>query len=299
MTGAVDDLLTEWAGYASGLQLAALPPNVQERATWLVLDTAGAIIAGIPEAVARQARACLPAVAASGLEGAILLGVLAQAADLDETNLGAGCHIACTVIPAAMAAAAARPCTGATFLAAIVAGYELEAAIGRTVAPGHGSRGWHPTGTLGTFGAAAAASRILGLGPDLLAGALAIAGTQAAGTKSTFGSGAKALNSGKAAANGLLSARLAAAGMAGGGSPLADSRGFLSAAGAPESAIPAPGSQALLDNHFKFLPCCIETHAVALATANLVREEGQELAGGAGSRAGAERASDGRSARRR
>ncbi len=149
MARTTDDPLADWAGYASGLQFAVLAPEVQERAAWLVLDTTGAIIAGIPEAAARQARACLSGTGASELETAILLGVLAQAADLDETNLGAGSHIACTVVPAAMAAAAAHTCTGAAFLAAVVAGYELEAAVGKALVPGHGSRGWHPTGYSG------------------------------------------------------------------------------------------------------------------------------------------------------
>jgi len=70
-------------------------------------------------------------------------------------------------------------------------------------------RGWHVTATVGTFGAAAAAGRLLGLDARRLAHALGIAGTQAAGLTQSFGTMAKPLHPGKAAMNGLLAALLA------------------------------------------------------------------------------------------
>jgi 2-methylcitrate dehydratase PrpD len=74
--------------------------------------------------------------------------------------------------------------------------------------PAHYDRGFHSTGTLGAFGAAAAAGLLLGLDEDQMTVALGLAGTQAAGLKAMFGTMAKPFHAGKAAANGVLAARL-------------------------------------------------------------------------------------------
>jgi 2-methylcitrate dehydratase PrpD len=71
------------------------------------------------------------------------------------------------------------------------------------------------TATVGTFGAAAAAGRMLGLDARPLAHALGLAGTQAAGLTQSFGTMAKPLHPGKAAMNGLLAALLARQGFTG------------------------------------------------------------------------------------
>jgi hypothetical protein len=75
--------------------------------------------------------------------------------------------------------------------------------------------GFHATGTVGCFGAAAACARLLGLDADATAQALGIAGTQASGLKSQFGTMCKPFHAGKASHNGLLAARLAARGFSG------------------------------------------------------------------------------------
>ena len=96
---------------------------------------------------------------------------------------------------------------------AFVAGYELQCRLGLLLAPGHYNvLGFHATGTLGSFGAAAACAHLLGLDAEQFATALGIAGTQAAGLKSMFGTMCKPLHAGKAAYHGLLAARLAARG---------------------------------------------------------------------------------------
>lgn len=92
-------------------------------------------------------------------------------------------------------------------------------------------RGFHPTGNVATFGAAAAASRLLNLGPDRTAMALGLAATQAAGLLASGGTMAKPFHSGKAAFNGLLSARLAARGFIGKADALGAPAGFLTTHG--------------------------------------------------------------------
>src|SRR2546430_1272963 len=76
---------------------------------------------------------------------------------------------------------------GRETLAAFVAGFETECRLGALVMPAHYAVGWHATGTLGTFGAAAAGAHLLGLDLDQWQTALGIAGTEAAGLKSMFG----------------------------------------------------------------------------------------------------------------
>jgi 2-methylcitrate dehydratase PrpD len=102
--------------------------------------------------------------------------------------------------------------SGRDVVAAFVAGVETECRLGAVMGAGHYAVGWHATGTMGTFGAAAACASLLGLAEEPWLHAFGLAGTQAAGLKSVFGSMAKPLHAGKAAANGLLAARLAANG---------------------------------------------------------------------------------------
>src|SRR5438477_12251814 len=111
-----------------------------------------------------------------------------------------------------------------------VAGYEAECRIGRAVGVDHYQRGFHATGTVGTFGAAAACSRLLGLDAPTIAVALGIAGTQAAGLKSMFGTMGKPLHAGKASVNGLLAARLASRGFTANAAVLETEQGFGEAA---------------------------------------------------------------------
>src|SRR5205807_5196095 len=95
----------------------------------------------------------------------------------------------------------------------------------------HYQRGFHATGTVGTFGAAAACARLLELDAATTAVALGIAGTQAAGLKSMFGTMGKPLHAGKATANGLLAARLAARGFTANPAVVETEQGFAEAAG--------------------------------------------------------------------
>lgn len=251
--------------------LAELPGDVIRRGRYVLLDTIAAALGGRGETASVQLRELFskePSL--SGLDNALLLGVAAHAADLDETNVSANCHIAAAVVPALWGMTFERDINGRVLLEALVAGYEVEALIGRALAPRHGQRGWHPSGTLGTFGAAAAVSHALGLDQHATWRALAIAATQASGVKAVFGSSAKPFNLGRAAQSGLLAARLAEIGMTLPGDPFEFMRGFFAAAGATPISIGSEPRHPILDNHFKFLPCCIETHAAAYGASKAV-----------------------------
>ena len=99
--------------------------------------------------------------------------------------------------------------------------------VGSLVMCSHYERGFHSTATVGSFGAAAAARLLLDLDESQMAIALGLAGTQAAGLKSMFGTMAKPFHAGRAAANGVLAARLVARGFTANPGVLAVAQGFV------------------------------------------------------------------------
>ncbi len=102
--------------------------------------------------------------------------------------------------------------SGRDFVNAFVTGVEVESKISEWMLPDHYKRGLHSSGTVGTFGAAAAAARLLGLTGDKLAHAIGIAASLAAGIRVNFGTMTKPLHVGRAAENGITAALLAARG---------------------------------------------------------------------------------------
>jgi 2-methylcitrate dehydratase PrpD len=153
--------------------------------------------------------------------------------------------------------------SGAALIGAFVAGVEVECQLGRWLNPEHYARGFHATGTLGTFGAAAAAAHLLGLPEPLWLHAFGLAGTQAAGLKSAFGSMAKPLHAGRAAQTGLMSALLASGGFLAHPSILEADQGFFATHAGPRlmAAEVQPDGFALRDTLFKYHAACHLTHA--------------------------------------
>jgi 2-methylcitrate dehydratase PrpD len=145
------------------------------------------------------------------------------------------------------------------------------------LAPGHYNvLGFHATGTLGSFGAAAACAHLLGLGAEEYVAALGIAGTQAAGLKSMFGTMCKPLHAGKAAYHGLLAARLAQRGFTSRGDVVECAQGFARTHSPdyhPDKALATPpGGFYLRNNLFKYHAACYMTHA-PIEAARLLREQ--------------------------
>jgi 2-methylcitrate dehydratase PrpD len=174
-------------------------------------------------------------------------------------------HPSVAILPGLLALAEQKKASGRELITGFVSGYEAACRIGAALQPGHYDRGFHATGTIGTFGAAAACARLLGLPADVTAVALGIAGTEAAGLKSQFGTMCKPLHAGKAAQNGLLAARLAARGFTGRGDIIECDQGFAATQGAHFSPAAAfaepPGGFHILANLFKYHAACYFTHA--------------------------------------
>jgi 2-methylcitrate dehydratase PrpD len=158
---------------------------------------------------------------------ALINGAASHAIEFDDIFRDAIYHPGTPVISAALAAAQGRGASGEALLRGIVAGYEVSTRIGVAVNPAH-YEFWHTTGTVGSFGAAAAAAVILGLDAERTMHALANAGTLAAGLQQAFRSDAmsKPLHSGHAAECGLTMALAAEAGVTGAPDLLEGKAGF-------------------------------------------------------------------------
>lgn len=271
------------AAYWAAARYEDLPETVVLAAKRFLLDTLAAGVAGgrtaVVESVVAAMRAggsgrgdatlwgradTLPAAAA-----ALVNGTASHALELDDFG---GCgHSGAVVVPAVCALAESRPATGRQALVAIVAGYDIASRI--LVGSGgyrpHNEHGWHSTGTCGSFGAAAAAAKLLNLPADIFTQALGIAGTFTGGLWAFLVDGAlvKRFHPGKASDTGVSAALLAQAGMSG---PIyvldAPWGGFYStyAAGVatPEQAVAELGAEFhILRSGIKPYACCRTLHS--------------------------------------
>jgi 2-methylcitrate dehydratase PrpD len=263
-----------------------LPQEAFEVGKQALLDYLGVTLAGMNEPLSRILRA--QATEAGGHSQASVLGTpqqlsLEQAAlingaaghahDYDDVHNAMSGHPTVPVAPAVLALAEYRRASGAQLLDAFCTGVDVECILGRYAGPGHYAHGWHNTGTLGTFGAAAAAARLYQLDTEATLRALGIAGTQAAGLKSQFGSMCKPLHAGRAAATGLQSADLARLGFGSCPDILENPQGFMATQSDTASvdrfvaALAVPSYTQ--DICFKYHAACYLTHSAIEATRTL------------------------------
>src|SRR3954462_2669328 len=283
-----DGLTRGLAARATAVSYDALPEAVRALARQCVLDYFGVALAGaddpllsmlpgalmeaggMPQASVIGHQARLP-----GLSAALLNGAIGHALDYDDVNLAMPGHPSVAILPALIALAEARQSSGREVIAAFVAGYETACRIGSALRPGHYNLGFHATGTVGAFGAAAACARLLGLDAEATARALGIAGTQAAGLKSQFGTMCKPFHAGKASQNGLLAARLAARGFSSRPNLVECEQGFALTHGPdfhPEAALAEPSNGFhIYANLFKYHAACYLTHG-PIECAHAIRE---------------------------
>jgi len=217
-----ESITYQLAHYASTLSYEDIPETVCTVAKHCLLDWFGVTIAGAQdpasqlmfeeclETGATPSQATLPGknVKLPVLQAALANGFFSHVLDFDDVHLAIPGRPTAPIAPAVIALSERDKLSGRYLLTAFVAGIELTCHVGLLLTPKHYDLGWHTTGTVGTFGAAAAASRLLNFSPDECATALGIAATQAAGLKCMFGTMCKPLHAGKAASNGLYAALL-------------------------------------------------------------------------------------------
>jgi 2-methylcitrate dehydratase PrpD len=267
-----------------------LPEEVRELARQCVLDYFGVGLAGADDELARilldeqseaggatQAAVIGHAARLPIAAAALVNGAITHALDYDDVNLAMPGHPTVSILPALLALAEEKKASGKAVIAAFVAGYETCCRIGMTLRPGHYTRGFHATGTVGAFGAAAACAHLLGLDAEATGRALGIAGTQSAGLKSQFGTMCKPFHAGKAAQNGLLAARLAARGFSSRPDLIECEQGFAATHAPefhPEKALTEPKrGYHIFNNLFKYHAACYMTHA-PIECGRQLREQG-------------------------
>lgn len=283
------DLTKQLAAQASAVTYDALPEAVRELARQCVLDYLGVALAGADDPLvailldelleaggAAQAGVIGHEARLPVLSAALVNGAIGHALDYDDVNLAMPGHPSVAILPGLLALAEQRRSSGREIIAAFVAGYETACRIGLALRPGHYNLGFHATGTIGAFGAAAACARLLGLDGEATAQVLGIAGTQAAGLKSQFGTMCKPLHAGKASQSGLLAARLAARGFSSRPDLIECEQGFALTHGPdfrPEAALAdPPGGFHMFANLFKYHAACYLTHG-PIECARSVREQ--------------------------
>lgn len=280
---------------ARSIAQAPLPDDMRELARQCILDWIGVALAGSREPLVQMLKAqaredgCNAAATlvggrslASVRQAALINGAAGHAIDYDDTNVAAHGHVTAAVLPAALAMAEAHGLSGDALLRAFAAGYEMTCMVGQYVGRAHYELGFHGTATMGSFGAACAASILTGLNADTMAVALGIAGTQASGLKAQFGTMCKPLHAGKAAENGIVGTQLAARGFTGRADLLEAPQGF-GAATTPtpdaQAAVATPvGGSHLHHNLFKYHSACYGTHASIEAVSAIARRHGLVLA---------------------
>jgi len=232
------------ARYAHELNYRQIPSEVIERAKACMLDTLAVSVYGSTKPWSKMVS---DFVLASGAKGrstvlggkhkapaeraALANGTMAHAFELDNVRQpGAGVHPGATALLPAFAVAEAQRADGKALLTAFVAGCEVMSRIGVAAGNSLERRGFHAPGLTGTFGAAIAAGRLLGLNEKKLVNALGIAGSYSAGliefSRCQEGTMVKRLHLGKAGEGGVTAALLASRGFAGPESVLEGKFGF-------------------------------------------------------------------------
>ncbi|GAY11962.1 MmgE/PrpD family protein [Pseudonocardia sp. N23] len=289
------------ADFTSGLQTDTLPSDVVEKIRVTLLHNlavaladdvvtavpfryADAVGAGEGARLFRTGKAVAPDTAA--FVNATMIHARAQ----DDVYFPGLTHVGATLVPAVLALGEELDASGSELVAALAAGYETAGALSQDFAPRTTPRGFRATGVYGVLGAAAGASRLLGLDAATTANALGIATSLAGGTNQTWVAGSQEwlFQVGFCARNGLLAARLAAAGGTGAPDAFEGAQGFYRALlgeqpDVSQVATDLGGTWRVREVTYKPLPVCAilqspVSDAISLRTA---RELTPELVGAA------------------
>ena len=223
-------LIEQLADYSLSEAGRPLSDTVRHHAKRAVLDWFASLYPGTLEPVAQRlaqahadeigsGRSSTPGYAGTYLPGtaAWINGTSSHAVEFDDIFIDAVYHPGVPTIAGALAIGEHIGASGEQLLKAVVLGYEISTRIGAAVQPSH-YRFFHTTGTIGCFASAAAAAYLLAPGDrQVMAHALATAGSFASGLQQAFRSDSmtKALHGGHAASAGVAAARAAAAGITG------------------------------------------------------------------------------------
>ncbi len=203
----------------------AIPVQVRREASRMLLAWLGCAIGACRHESVNRALASLNGFGGSGqasvlgrserlslLHAALVNGMSSQVLDSSEAQTQTGGHGGASVAAATLALAEHCHVEGDRFLHAVVLGMEAECRVHYAVHRSHHDVGWHPSGSAGVLGAAAACGRLLALGEQQMTWALGIAATQGAASHGMLGARSKRFHPGHAAHSGITAALLARSG---------------------------------------------------------------------------------------
>ncbi|MEE9550659.1 MAG: MmgE/PrpD family protein [Candidatus Binatia bacterium] len=209
------------AKFVVGASLEDIPAKALEVAKKDIFDCVGVTLAGSKETSGRicarlareegannEATVLGQGFKTSALMAAFANGTAAHALDYDHSFSLIGQPTA-GLVPAIFPLAEALGANGRNLLEAYVVGFEVTAKLCRTIPAHSGKGGWHPTGTVGSLGAAVACAKLLRLDNRAVQMTLGIASSMASGIVWNYATMTKPLHAGLASRNGMLAARLA------------------------------------------------------------------------------------------
>lgn len=255
----------------------AFPPEALAMAKLSIFDWFTVLHAGASEPVHGVVRALVEreqsqgsalaiglAHGVSARAAAYLNGATSHALDYDDTHFGMGGHPTVGVFPAVLAMAQESGADGRALLEAFLIGAEVACRLGAYFGRAHYAAGFHPTATVGSFGATAGVSRLLGLSAEETRHALGFTSTRTSGLRSQFGTMGKPIHAGMASSNGVEAALLVSYGCVSRPDALECVEGFAAthvSADTEEGAGFHPGAPfQFTDVKFKFHACCHGTH---------------------------------------
>ena len=291
-----DGLTRKLANFYSTLGYEDLSPDVVDIAKYLCLDYLGVAMRGSTTASSLAMQRAVTTLSRNGQSvvigtsmtaspeyAALANGTSAHSLELDDVSNDASLHPGVPTFSTAFACGDLEIVSGRDFITAIIAGYDMAIRLGMALDPiQQYARGFHPTGTCGTFGAAVVASRLLGLDAGQTTWALGIAGSQAAGSMEFLAQGAwsKRMHPGWAAHSGIIGALLAKEGFVAPTTILEGRDGFLHGhSGHPDPAKAVDGLGTLLYiNKVGIKPhaCCRYKQGPIDCILKIVREHGLE-----------------------
>ncbi len=276
------------ASFVSTLEPDDVPPAAIETAEQCFIDTVGVAIAGSVEGAGATAARIAERTGETTATEATLLGrserattagaafvngTAAHGLDFDDGSDAFGGHPSASIVPTLLALGQGLGVDGEALLTAYVGGFEAGCYLSAAIMPGHFEAGWHPTGTMGAFAAAAGGARLLGLDRAQTCTALGVTASMASGLLANLGTMTKPMHCGHAARSGVTAALLAAEGFSSNPAAVEGDRGFLRLYGGSE-VVDEPGYDlgtrwAIIEEglDIKRYPSCYFTHpAMHLAT---------------------------------
>ncbi|MBV6271336.1 MmgE/PrpD family protein [Alcaligenaceae bacterium CGII-47] len=289
----VQTLITQLADRICGFAIENIPDEAIHLSKQAIIDTIGVTLAGMSEPAVTKLL-LVPGVAqapgrstifgstvgTSALDAALVNGTSSHALDYDDFSQSMGGHQSVPLVAPLFALAEERQASGRSLIHAYIVGIETEIKIAKAVNFVHYDKGWHPTATLGVFGAAAACGYLIGLDRQRMAMALAIASSMAAGIKANFGTMTKPLHIGNCGRSGLFAALLAEQDYSAHAGALEHKQGFLNVyngtglfdAQRMLDAWASPLEVLGMDMGLKQFPCCGSTHPALMLLLQLLGE---------------------------